>query len=93
MMTPLDWLFDWLLGLTMLWLGIRVVSGAALLNSILSFIGLGILMALAWVRLNAPDVALAEAALGSGITGALLLSALNRLRSATTVQNKHRDED
>jgi len=37
-------------------------------------------MALDWVRLAAPDVALAEAAIGAGLTGALLMAALARLR-------------
>jgi len=92
-MSLLDWLFDGLLGLTMLWLGIRVVSGAELLNTIMSFIGLGILMALAWMRLGAPDVALAEAALGGGVTGALLLAAFNRLKDAPSVQTEQDDKD
>lgn len=78
-MTPLDWLFDGLLGTTLLWLGWRAVFARELSSTIISFIGLGMLMALAWVRLGAPDVALAEAALGGGVTGALLLAALNRL--------------
>ncbi len=39
----------------------------------------GLLMALAWVRMRAPDVALAEAALGAGLTGPLFLSALRRM--------------
>ncbi len=43
------------------------------------FICFGLVMALAWVRLDAPDVALAEAAIGSGLTGALLLAAWARL--------------
>lgn len=78
-MSMLDWLFDGLLGLTLLWLAMLAVSGRILFHNILSFIGLGLLMALVWVRLGAPDVALAEAALGSGVTGALLLAAFNRL--------------
>ncbi len=36
-------------------------------------------MALIWARLRAPDIALAEASIGSGLTGALLLGALRRL--------------
>jgi uncharacterized MnhB-related membrane protein len=92
-MTPFDWLFDGLLGITMLWLGLRAVSSTELLSNILSFIGLGLLMALAWVRLSAPDVALAEAALGSGVTGALLLAALNRLQSDKKSQNKHHEKE
>jgi multisubunit Na+/H+ antiporter MnhB subunit len=46
------------------------------------FIAFGLLLALAWVRLGAPDVALAEAAIGAGITGTLLLVGLGRLGSA-----------
>jgi energy-converting hydrogenase B subunit D len=45
------------------------------------FIAFGLLMALAWVRLGAPDVALAEAAIGAGLTGALLMAALVRLQN------------
>lgn len=41
------------------------------------FIIFGLLMALAWARLAAPDIALAEAAIGAGLTGALLLDALS----------------
>lgn len=88
-MNPLDWMFDGLLGLTLLWLGILAVSRRSLFHSILSFVGLGLLMALAWVRLGAPDVALAEAALGSGVTGALLLAALKRLATGRTKPQQH----
>lgn len=37
------------------------------------FIAFGVLVGLVWVRLRAPDIALAEAALGGALTGALLL--------------------
>jgi len=43
------------------------------------FILFGLLVALAWVRLDAPDVALAEAAIGAGVTGALLLRTLRHV--------------
>jgi uncharacterized MnhB-related membrane protein len=79
--TP-DWLFDGLLGLSLLWLGGRALFTGDLSDAILSFIGLGILMALAWVRLRALDLALAEAVLGGGVTGALLLAALRRAEQA-----------
>ena len=78
---PVDWLFDGLLGLTLLWLAVRVVFARELFNSVVTFIALGMLMALAWLRLATADVALAEAVLGGGVTGALLLAALNRLES------------
>ena len=83
-MTLLQWTFDIVLGLTLLWLAWRALTSEDLFKGIVLFIAFGLLMALAWVRLNAPDVALAEAAIGAGLTGALLLSALAKLESATT---------
>jgi multisubunit Na+/H+ antiporter MnhB subunit len=47
---------------------------------IVLFIVFGLLCALAWVRLAAPDVALAEAAVGAGITGALMLKTWAHIR-------------
>ncbi|MEV8136383.1 hydrogenase subunit MbhD domain-containing protein [Microbacterium aurantiacum] len=45
-----------------------------------AFLVFGILLALLWARLQAPDVAMAEAALGGGVAGALLADALERSR-------------
>ncbi len=45
-------------------------------RAVVLFIALGMLLALVWARLSAPDLALAEAAIGAGLTGALLLAAL-----------------
>ncbi len=45
------------------------------------FVAYGLLLTLAWVRLDAIDVALMEGAIGSGLTGALLLGASSRLRA------------
>jgi multisubunit Na+/H+ antiporter MnhB subunit len=53
-------------------------------TSAVGFVALGLLLALVWVRLAAPDVALAEAAIGSGLIGGLLLGASARVRRATT---------
>ena len=48
-------------------------------RAVLLFFAFGFLMTLAWVRLGAPDLALAEAAVGTGVTGALLIGLLSRL--------------
>jgi uncharacterized MnhB-related membrane protein len=53
----------------------------ALLEAVIYFIAFSLLLALAWARLHAPDVALAEAAIGAGLTGALLLAAVRRMGS------------
>ncbi|WP_372880581.1 Na(+)/H(+) antiporter subunit B [Psychromonas sp.] len=76
----LQWFFDILLGFGLLWLAWRTLSSPDLFKAIVLFVAFGLLMALAWARLNATDVALAEAAIGAGLTGALLLAALARLR-------------
>jgi hypothetical protein len=54
--------------------------GGEALQAVVLFIAFGLLVALAWVRLSAPDIALAEAAIGAGITGALLLDAAGHMR-------------
>lgn len=46
------------------------------------FVAYGLLLTLVWVRLDAIDVALMEAAIGSGLTGALLVRASSRLKRA-----------
>ena len=45
-------------------------------RSVIYFIAFGLVLAVAWGRLLAPDVALAEAAIGAGLSGALLLAAV-----------------
>lgn len=72
--------FDWTLLLILVVLAWRSLNDRDLFRAVIKFIAFGLLMAVAWVRLRAPDVALAEAAVGSGLTGALILSALVRMR-------------
>ena len=45
--------------------------------SVILFMAFGLVLAVAWGRLMAPDVALAEAAIGAGLSGALLLAAVH----------------
>ena len=72
-------LFDIILVSTMLWLAWCLLNTEDIFKAVVLFISFGLLMALAWVRMRAPDVALAEAALGAGLTGPLFLSALRRM--------------
>ena len=48
--------------------------------AVVGFVTYGLLLALVWVRLAAVDVALTEAAIGSGVTGGVLIAAAARLR-------------
>lgn len=76
-------LFDLLLAAAVIALAIASLTVKDLFAAIVLFIIFGLLSALAWVRLSAPDVALAEAAIGTGVTGALLLKTLHHLRFVT----------
>ncbi len=48
--------------------------------AVAGFVAYGLLLSLLWVRLYGIDVALTEAAIGGGLTGALLIGAASRLR-------------
>ena len=85
--TWLAWSFDGLLGIGLLWLAWRALACPDLFKAVVLFIAFGLLLALAWVRLEAPDVALAEAAIGAGLTGALMMAALARLGIGTVPDN------
>ena len=49
--------------------------------AVISFAAYGLLVGVAWVRLQAVDVALTEVALGSGVVGVLMIGAAGQLRS------------
>jgi energy-converting hydrogenase B subunit D len=73
------WL-DVVLAAALLWAAWRAVAGRGIFSCVVFYIAFGLLLSLTWVRLDAPDIALAEAAIGAGITGALLLDAVTALR-------------
>lgn len=74
-----EWLVDAILVSALLVTGAAVLLSRHLFRAVVMFIAFGLLMALAWVRLRAPDIALAEAAIGAGLSGVLLLDAARHL--------------
>ena len=85
--------FDGILALILLVLAWRLLRSPDLFKAVVLFISFGLMMSLAWVRLKAVDIALAEAAIGAGITGALFLTALGRLRRNERRGRGHQIED
>lgn len=73
-------ILDTLLILSILTLGWVSIFSTSLFRCIVFFVCLGLLATITWGQLGAFDVAIAEAAIGAGITGALLLAAWNRIR-------------
>jgi multisubunit Na+/H+ antiporter MnhB subunit len=68
------------LALLVVAVAVWIVAAGSAFAAVVGFVSFGLLLALVWVRLAAVDVALTEAAIGSGVTGALLMTAASRLR-------------
>ena len=88
-MTALDWTFDILIAGCLLWLAWQSLADEDMIKSATIFIVFGLVVALTWCRLAAPDVALAEAAIGAGLTGALLLRSLRRIAETQHDAQEH----
>jgi multisubunit Na+/H+ antiporter MnhB subunit len=76
---PVELLLDVLLAGALVVVAWRAVAAPTLFAGVVLYITFGLLLSLVWVRLAAPDLALAEAALGAGVTGALLLDAAGQM--------------
>ncbi|GGC61281.1 DUF4040 domain-containing protein [Hoyosella rhizosphaerae] len=73
-MTELLHVFDVALGVSALLVAAVALYSAHRVVTVMSFLVLGLLLAVMWARLGAPDIAVAEAALASGVTGAFLIA-------------------
>lgn len=85
-------LLDGLLALFLIALAWKSLVTPDLYRAIIFFMVFGLVMSMAWARLAAPDIALAEAAIGAGLTGALLLSTLDGLESRESHPHPDRPE-
>ena len=72
------------LGLAILVLAVAgwTIAARELFASVVGYVAYGLVLSIVWIRLYAPDVALTEAAIGSGVTGVLLVTSGSRLRRA-----------
>ena len=75
-------LFEIVLAAVVLGLAIWTITVPETYSATVGFVAYGLLVALIWVRLDAVDVALTEAAIGGGLGGVVLLGAAARLRDA-----------
>jgi multisubunit Na+/H+ antiporter MnhB subunit len=69
--------WDALLIVGLLLVSWRLLGASDLFQAMVLFICFGLFLSLAWIRLQAPDVALAEAAVGAGLAGVLLFGAFS----------------
>ena len=76
----MNWWLDGLLIVALLLTAVAALLSRDLFRAVVMFMAFGLLMAVAWVRLQAPDIALAEVAIGAGLTGVLLLDAVSHFQ-------------
>jgi uncharacterized MnhB-related membrane protein len=82
---------DILLCLCVLFIAASIFLVKNTFSAIVLFISLGLVVTFCWIILNAIDVAIAEAAIGSGLTGAMLVAAWRKLSSDNS-KNQHRKD-
>ena len=87
-----DTWIDVVLVATFLWLAWSSLTSADIFKGVVLFIAFGLTMSLVWVRLEAPDVAIAEAAIGTGLTGALFLDAVRHFNQPPGYRTPDREE-
>lgn len=88
-MSPASATLDLLLALGLPAVALVAILRRDPLEAVMLLFGFGVLLALTWARLGAPDVAMVEAALGAGITGALFLSAMGRMGIGAAAERRH----
>jgi multisubunit Na+/H+ antiporter MnhB subunit len=78
------------LALMILALGVWTVVARDTFAATAGFLAYGMLLTLVWVQLHGVDVALTEAAIGGGLTGALLIRAAAKLRGTEAAARAER---
>ena len=70
---------EWLLLLFLIVCAVAVSISKNLLNSVIIFMSYSLVMAVIWVLLRSPDLAITEAAVGAGVTSVLFFLALRKV--------------
>ena len=79
---------EWLLLIFLIVCAIAVSISKNLLNSVIIFMSYSLVMAVIWVLLRSPDLAITEAAVGAGVTSVLFFLSLRKIG-----QMGHKDEE
>jgi uncharacterized MnhB-related membrane protein len=74
----LIWVIDLLLLIFLVVCAISVITTKDLLSAVIIFSTYSLVMAIVWQQLNAPDIAITEAAVGAGITTMLFVAAISK---------------
>ena len=83
-------LFEFSLLLLLVVCGISTCATRNLLVSLVIFMAYSIIMSVVWVLMQAPDLAITEAAVGAGVSSVLLFLTLKKIRD---IRKKAQDEE
>lgn len=72
--------FQWVLSVVLVVAALLATNLRDLLSAVIVFAAYSLGMALAWQQLEAPDIAITEAAIGAGVTTLMFLAAISRTR-------------
>ena len=81
-------IIEWLLLVFLIVCAVAVSISKNLLNSVIIFMSYSLVMAVIWVLLRSPDLAITEAAVGAGVTSVLFFLALRKIG-----RMGHKDEE
>ena len=71
---------------------IAVSFSKNLLISVVIYMAFSLIMAIIWLILESPDLAITEAAVGAGVTSILFFVTLKKIRSIKTTAEEYTDE-
>ena len=71
---------------------IAVIFSKNLLISVVIYMAFSLIMAIIWLILESPDLAITEAAVGAGVTSILFFVTLKKIRSIKTTAEEDIDE-
>jgi len=74
--------FSFIIGVVMVGLAIFAIEAKKLLTSVIMLSAMSLLSVLLFVIMKAPDVAITEASVGAGLTTAIFLLSLRKLKRA-----------
>ncbi|MGC9322077.1 MAG: Na(+)/H(+) antiporter subunit B [Kosmotogaceae bacterium] len=74
--------FSFIIGVVMVGLAIFAIEAKKLLTSVIMLSAMSLLSVILFVIMKAPDVAITEASVGAGLTTAIFLLSLRKLKRA-----------
>ncbi len=81
-------LFTWLLLGFLIVCAVSVSFSKNLLNSVLIYMSYSLIMSIIWIILEAPDLAITEAAVGAGVTSVLFFVTLKKIQAIIRSDNE-----